>query len=122
MGTFAVNAVVEEIDQRLGNTGVRARKALKEDEASDEFVELLATAELINRYAASELLSTGPPREGRATPKSLSDEVIARLKKWVAQIREAVLKLASALHADSWSITVAFPWSILITLDFKIPA
>lgn len=121
MGTFAVDAIVAEIDQRLGQARTRARKPLRQKEANDGFVDLLATVELINRYATSELLTAGQPPRGRAASQSLSDDVIARLKKWVAQIQEVLRKLAQALHASSWSVTVGFPWTILISVDFKIP-
>jgi hypothetical protein len=76
MGTFAVETVVSEIDSRLGNIAARVDRALKEAEASDQFVEVLAAVELMNRYAASELLSgnpsagTGPTSEGWSPVKN----------------------------------------------------
>jgi hypothetical protein len=127
MGTFAVETVVSEVDSRLGNIKARVDRALKEVEASDQLVELLATTELINRYAASELLSGNPPAGAGQTPKGgapsriLSDDVVSRLKKWVAQIREIVLKIAQALHATSWTVSVGFPWAFGLSLSFDIP-
>lgn len=130
MGIFAVANVVAEIESRFDNIKAHVERGLKEADASDQFVDLAATIELINRYAASELLSgtstatgavSGITPKGGAVSKSLSDEVIARLKKWVSQIREIVLKLALALHASSWSVSVGFPWNITLFLNFSIP-
>jgi hypothetical protein len=121
VGTFAVDAVVAEIDARLGKSGTRVGAGLKEVDANNEFVELLATVELMNRYAASELLSGGQPSKAGTPSRSLSDEVIDRLKKWILRIREILLKLAQALQAKAWSVAVGFPWNIVLSMEFGVP-
>lgn len=130
MGTFAVENVVSEIESRLGNIEGRLGRGLDDaDDASDQFVELVATVELVNRYAGSELLSGGRAAapasrrsaKGSAAGKVLSEDVIARLKKWVVRIRKIVLELALSLHATGWAVTVGFPWNLNLTLEFTIP-
>ncbi len=129
MGTFAVADVVREIESRLTDMKAHLRPELKESDANNQLVDLLATVELINRYAASELLSgtpapsasSGQGPKGAAASKALSDEVLTRLKNWLTQIREALLKLAKALHAKAWSVSIGTPMSFGISLDFEIP-
>jgi hypothetical protein len=121
-GTFAVGPVISEIDSRLSALKLKADRGLRAAEADGQFVDLLATVELVNRYAESELLSGSGPQTGKgaAATRSLSDVAITHLKEWVARIREVLDKLAKALHASGWMVSVGFPWAVSISVVFDI--
>ena len=121
MTTFAVGPVISEIDSRLTQIKQAVDRPLKDGEANSMLVDLYATVELMNHYANSELLSGTNPQAGKTGIKSLSDVVIGHLKDWIARVREIVLKIAHALHASTWGVTLGFPWNLSISLGFDVP-
>jgi len=115
---------VSEIDTRLSRLHkLRVRRG----NADAAYAELLVTMDLINLHVSSELLpridfsGKGRGRRAQGPTRDATDSLVARLKGWIARIKEVLEKIARALGASGWTISAGFPANFSVAISFSFP-
>ena len=87
--------------------------------AEDALGELLATVELMNHSFAAELPSDPSLPRGEADKEW--GGFIEERRNLISKVEKILSRIAKALKAASYSISIAFPWGVTISISFNAP-